>query len=99
MSRNSVDTLYITWEDVLEWGIKELRGGGLKILFCKLSLGAVVYKIWKQTNVVKHGGQPRSEEQIVKAIICEVQSRMMARAVFGKIRRIWIYALNGIYQL
>lgn len=41
-----MDTLPITWDEVLDWGIKELKGGGLKKLLCKLSLGAVVYNIW-----------------------------------------------------
>jgi hypothetical protein len=53
-------------------------------LICKLSLGAVVYYLWKQRNVIKHGGAPSTEEHIVESVRWEVRSRILAIGKFRK---------------
>lgn len=73
---------YVEWEDVIKWGIKELRDGGLKSNLCRLTIGAVVYHLWKLRNDLKPGNIPRSEEAIVKTIRWEIQSRIMAKGRF-----------------
>jgi hypothetical protein len=45
-----IDDPLIAWDDILKWGIKEL-----KAVLCKLSWGATVYKLWRQMNDLKFG--------------------------------------------
>jgi hypothetical protein len=45
MRRSFMDTLPISWDEVLDWSIKELEGGGLRKLLRKLSLGSAVYNL------------------------------------------------------
>lgn len=56
---------YLNWEDIMDWGERELKGERLKATLCRLSSGAVVYNVWKQRNDVKHDNQIKSEEKIV----------------------------------
>jgi hypothetical protein len=44
----------------------------MRWVLCRLVLSATVYEIWKARNIVRHGGQIKSEEQILKSIIWEV---------------------------
>lgn len=66
------------WEEVQEWGVKGLKQESLKGILCKFSLGAVVYHIWKQRNDIRCGNNLKNEEQILKNIVWEVRSRVMA---------------------
>jgi hypothetical protein len=48
-----VDDPLVIWEDVISWGITGLKGKSLKVSFCKLAIGAVVYNILKLLNDLK----------------------------------------------
>jgi len=45
-------------------------------------LSATVYEIWKARNAIRHGGQIKTEEQILKSIIWEVQYRVSGKRSF-----------------
>jgi len=54
----------------------------MKGVLCRLVLSATVYEIWKARNVIRHGGQIKTEEQILKSIIWEVQYRVSGKRSF-----------------
>lgn len=37
----------LIWEEVMKWGITDLKGRSLNVSLCKLAFGAVVYHLWK----------------------------------------------------
>jgi hypothetical protein len=39
---------------------------------CQLALSATVYGLWRARNEIKHGGQPKIEEQGLKFIFWEI---------------------------
>lgn len=43
-------------------GVIELKGRGLKLSLCRLSLGAVVYNVWKQTKMILTWESTRLED-------------------------------------
>jgi len=45
------------WKSILVWGVKKLRGKGLRAVICKVALRAIVYHIWMQRNHRIFGGQ------------------------------------------
>jgi len=47
-----------------------------------LILSSTVYGIWRARNEIRHNGHPRTEEQILKAILWEVRSRISWEKVF-----------------
>jgi hypothetical protein len=47
-----------------------------------LILSSTVYGIWRTWNEIRHNGHPRTEEQILKAILWEVRSRISWEKVF-----------------
>jgi hypothetical protein len=47
-------------------------------------LSATVYKIWKARTAIRHGGQIKTEEQILKSIIWEVRYRVSEKRSFKK---------------
>jgi len=47
-----------------------------------LILSSTVYGIWRARNEIRHNGHPRTEEQILKAILWEVRSRISWERVF-----------------
>jgi hypothetical protein len=77
----------IEWEDVIDWGVKELKGNSLKSTLCMLMLGAVVYHVWWQRNELKHGVGARSEEQINKIIDWEVRSIVIGLGRFTNTKK------------
>lgn len=63
-----VDDPHLIWEEVMKWGITDLKGRSLNASLCKLAFGAVVYQLWKRRNDLKHGNMVNSEDQILKRI-------------------------------
>jgi hypothetical protein len=53
---------------VVNWFKGGLNNKSLKSVLCRLSLGAVVYHLWKQRNNLLHGNPARSEDTIVLQI-------------------------------
>jgi hypothetical protein len=53
------------WDAIVESGIKDWKGGGLKAVLCKLVLSASVYNNWRERNNIKHGNQLLTEEKLV----------------------------------
>jgi len=54
------------WDDLIEEGCSHWKTKSVLGVTCKLVLS--VYGIWKARNEIKFGGQPRTEEQILKMI-------------------------------
>jgi hypothetical protein len=54
------------WDEILEKGMKECRGNGLKAVLIRLSLSASVYAIWKERNNIHYGNNLLTEEDISK---------------------------------
>ena len=67
---------HIIWNDAVSWGIAELKGKSLKVSFCKLALGAVVYNIRTLRNDLKHGNAVMYEKHILKKIDREIINRI-----------------------
>lgn len=71
-----VNSPALDWADVISLCENELKGRSLKSLICKLSIGAVAYKLWSRRNDIKHGKSIKSEEKLVKQVIWEVRTRV-----------------------
>jgi hypothetical protein len=76
----------LIWEEVMQLGIKNWGNKALKGLVCRLVFGSVVYNLWRTRNVLKHSGQPNTEEQILKKILWEVRARIVGKGKFPKTR-------------
>jgi hypothetical protein len=50
--------------------------------------------IWRARNEIKHNGQPKTEEQILKIIVWEVRYRLLGRGRFKKTRANLILCQN-----
>jgi hypothetical protein len=72
MERCNIPNPPTDWEDILKEGCRSWRTKAMRWVLCRLVLSATVYEIWKARNIVRHGGQIKSEEQILKSIIWEV---------------------------
>jgi DNA-binding transcriptional regulator/RsmH inhibitor MraZ len=56
--------------------------------------GSTVYNIWKNRNELKHGTQPRVEEQILQRIKWEVRAQIVGRGNFVELWEMREYAVN-----
>jgi hypothetical protein len=70
------------WEKVLTWSIATLQGKGLQASLGKLCLGACIYHLWQQRNVLVHNSNLRTEETMVKQITWKVCTRILAKGSF-----------------
>lgn len=61
------------WEDIVERGVKEWKGIGLKADLIKLVLSASVYNLWRERNNIRHGNPLQTEEKIIQRISWEVE--------------------------
>jgi hypothetical protein len=74
---------YFAWQDVMEEGCKSWCTTSLFGVVCRLVLRSfTVYGLWRARNEVKHGGHPRTDEQILKHIFWEVRSRVAEKRKF-----------------
>jgi hypothetical protein len=69
---------------VLEKGCQSWKTKAMRGVLCRLVLSATVYEIWKARNAIRHGGQIKTEEQILKSIIWEIRYRVSRKRNFKK---------------
>jgi hypothetical protein len=72
--------------DVFSESCNIRKAKALMGVLCRLILSSIVYGIWRAINAIKHSGQPKTEEQILKSIFCEVRSRISDEGKFKKNR-------------
>jgi hypothetical protein len=86
MKKCLIDDPLTAWDDILKWGIKELKSRKLKAVLCNLSWDATVpvYHLWSQRNDLKFGNQLKRGEKMVKIISSEITARIMARGKFNR---------------
>jgi hypothetical protein len=72
----------VEWEDVIQWSVNALQGGGLKFCLCKLSFGVVMYHLWKQMNELLRGNTRKTEKAIVVRIRWEIRARITPKGRF-----------------
>ncbi|GLT71182.1 hypothetical protein SLA2020_432160 [Shorea laevis] len=70
------------WEDVLRLSCSKWKRKALPDALCRLVLSSTVYNLWRARNEIKHCGQPKTEEQLLKAIVWEVRSRILGKGKF-----------------
>jgi hypothetical protein len=70
------------WLEIINEGCRKWKANTLEGVLCRLILRSTVYGIWRARDEIKHGGQPRTEELILKAIFWEVRSRISAKRSF-----------------
>jgi len=70
------------WKSILVWGVKKLRGKGLRAVICKVALRAIVYHIWMQRNHRIFGGQVCSKENASKIISLDVKAKVSSKSGF-----------------
>jgi hypothetical protein len=78
----------------LQEGRRNWKSKGLLDVLCRLVLSSTVYHIWRARNEIKHGGQPKTEEQILKVIFWEVRSRILGKGRFKKSRGNFVLCQN-----
>jgi hypothetical protein len=86
MLRCRVEQPPIIWDDNLQLGCKSRGKKSLHFLLCRLVFGAVVYNLWHTRNELRHAGSPSTEEQILKKVMWEVQTRLAGRGKFPRTR-------------
>jgi hypothetical protein len=76
MSECSIPNAPLDWDAIEAWGLKVLRGKGVRATLGRLCLGSTVYNIWKQMNALLHNSSPKIEESLMDCIRWEVRSRV-----------------------
>jgi hypothetical protein len=71
----------VDWENVSRWSKQHMRGKSLRVAALKLCLGAGVYNLWIQRNLLLHNGTPRFEEALLSKIRWEVKVRLISKFV------------------
>jgi hypothetical protein len=79
MSECLVSNYPYDWDEIVVWSVVALKGNNMVSCVRKLFLGAAVYHLWLQRNVILHGKTHRIEEQIIFKIRWEVRARVMAK--------------------
>ena len=67
----------VYWDDIVDWGEKNLKGRSMKAVVCKLAFGVSVYHIWHQKEfsyLLWYSN--RTEETIVCDVKWVVQARV-----------------------
>lgn len=72
------------WDNIVDRGVKDWSGKGLRAVLCRLCLSASVYNLWKERNSIRHGNHLQTEEQILKRINWEVRRRIMLRGGYPR---------------
>jgi hypothetical protein len=62
------------WDGISYKVVKEWKGNSIRVVLCKLALGAAVYYLWKMRNDIKCGTQLISEDRMLRQICWEVRS-------------------------
>jgi hypothetical protein len=84
MQRCNILDPSIDWFDFLEEGCNRWKTKSMLGVLCRLVLSAAVYGIWRGRNDISFGGQPSTEEQILKLIFWEVRFRVSGKGKFKK---------------
>ncbi|GLT72246.1 hypothetical protein SLA2020_441990 [Shorea laevis] len=69
LGRCNVDDPPTVWAEVLRIGCNSWKKKTLPDILCRLVLSSTVYNVWRTRNEIKHEGHPKTEEQVLKAII------------------------------
>lgn len=73
-----------SWDDMVTVGCADWKDKSILGTSCRLILSSTVYGIWRERNVTKFGGQPKTEKQILKFIFWEIWCRISGRGKFSK---------------
>ena len=79
-----VSNAQLVLEDLIDWGARELKGKGLRVIACKLAWWATVYHIWLQRNAIVHEERIWTEEQLKRSIIMDVNARLRFKTKLKK---------------
>jgi hypothetical protein len=69
---------------VIDEGCRTWKSKSLMGTICRLILSSAVYWIWRARNELKVGGQPLTEEQVLKQIFWAVRCRVSGKGKFPK---------------
>jgi hypothetical protein len=94
MSECSIPNAPLDWDAIEAWGVKVLRGRGVRANLGRLCLGSTVYNIWKQKNAILHNSSPKTEESIMDCIRWEVRSRLVANGQFKNLNHTLVFRWN-----
>jgi hypothetical protein len=72
------------WSVIIRDGCKNWKSKSMEGIVYRLIFSSTVHGIWCAQNEIKHHGQPRTEEQILKSIFWEVRTRISGRGCFKK---------------
>jgi hypothetical protein len=76
----------LVWQVLINEGCRNWKSKSMMDVLCRLVLRSTVYGIWRAKNEIKHHGQPKTEESILKLICWEVGSRISGKRSFKKTR-------------
>jgi hypothetical protein len=68
MAECSISNAPLGWEAIEAWGLKDLKGRGIRANLGRLCLGSTVYNLWKQRNALLHNSSPKIEESLMDCI-------------------------------
>jgi hypothetical protein len=84
LSRCNVPNPPNAWIDILRLGGSDWKKKTMHGNLCRLVLSSSVYHLWKNRNEIKHGGTPKTEEQILKSVVWDVRTRIFGGGKFQK---------------
>jgi len=94
MAKCSISNAPLDWDAIEDWGLKDLKGKGIKANLGRLCLGSTVYNLWKQRNALLHNSSPKTEEALMDCIRWEVRSRLMANGQFKHLNHSLVFRWN-----
>jgi len=94
MAECSISNAPLDWDAIEDWGLKDLKGKGIKANLGRLCLGSTVYNLWKQRNALLHNSSPKTEEALMDCIRWEVRSRLMANGQFKHLNHSLVFRWN-----
>jgi len=75
-----------TWEEITYWCITELSIDCFKTRLRILCLGAAVYNLWRQRNVLLHNSNVATEEALLSKIKWKIRARLLVKGNFKRTR-------------
>jgi hypothetical protein len=64
-----IDDLPYEWDVIVERGVKNWNGRGLKVVSFRLVLSASVCNLWRERNNIRHGNQLQTKEKIIQKFV------------------------------
>jgi hypothetical protein len=74
------------WDVIVERGVKDWKGKGLKAVLIKLYLGASVYNLWWERNNSRNGNHLQIEEKLIQKISWVVRMKIISNGGFLRSR-------------